>query len=79
MSLANLQNTKLKYIKKNLTKEVKDLYSEKLRQSRKNLDRGQDGGGVGGHARPLPQTQQKSTSTEEMTRTEQQPIAGRGT
>ena len=65
MSLANLQNTKLKYIKKNLTKEVKDLYSEKLRQSRKNLDRGQDGGGVGVHARPLPQTQQKkSTSTE---------------
>ena len=27
-------------------------------------ERGQDGGRVGGHARPLPQTQQKSTSTE---------------
>ena len=31
-----------------------ELYIKK-----KNPERGQDGGGVGGHARPLPQTQQK--------------------
>ena len=28
-------------------------------QIKTNIERGQDGGGVGGHARPLPQTQQK--------------------
>ena len=26
-------------------------------------ERGQDGGGVGGHARPLPQTQQKKSTS----------------
>ena len=32
----------------------------------------QDGGRVGGHARPLPQTRQKKKSTGETTQTEQQ-------
>ena len=33
----------------------------KISNQQFNWERGQDGGGVGGHARPLPQTQQKKS------------------